>query len=153
MTVPDLITLVLGAIRNQFYADRVREFKRDERALLKAVASYGYECQQRGWHFDAPAILRDLMSLLNELKLNSEAIGYLPVYLHGAVRRHIGQRAEELQSQARTIRPKVTRVVSGVSSVQAVIEPSSTEILSTLYRDLSARRPPRRKPAKQAELF
>lgn len=38
MTVPDLIAEVLNNLRNQFYADRVREFKRAEELSAAAKA-------------------------------------------------------------------------------------------------------------------
>lgn len=149
MTIPDLISLILGSIRGQFYSDRPREFMRDERALTKAIARYGYECAHRSWHFQPQAILRDLANLLNEIKRADLQIGYLPVYLEGAVRRHIGQRAEELQAQARTIEPRLTKIVSGVKGVEAVREPSAVDILATVYRDLKSRKPARRQAKRQ----
>jgi len=137
MTIPDLITDILGCLRNQFYADRIREFMRDERALTKAIARYGYDCAQRGWDFSVLDIKRDLLDLLNQIKRTGSPIKYLPTYLEGAVTRHIGQRAEELQAAARKNKtPKaVQTVVSGVKPV-VVIQPDNTEILSALYRDI-----------------
>lgn len=143
MTIPDLIDLVLNAIRNQFYADRVRDFKRDERALTKAIARYGYECHQRGWEFDQKHILAALMKLLNEIKRSDADIDYLPLYLDGAVKRHIGQRAEELSAAAKSTPLNVARLVKGVKAVEAIREPSATEILATVYNDLRRRRRPK----------
>lgn len=136
MTIPELITLVLNAIRNQFYADKVRDFMRDERALTKAISRYGYECHQRGWEFDSKFILRALMDLLNEIKRSSADFRYLPVYLDGAVKRHIGQRAEELSAAAKSTPKNVARLVKGVQTVEAVREASATEILAAVYKDL-----------------
>jgi hypothetical protein len=150
MTIPELIDQVLGAIRNQFYSDRDREFMRDYNALMKAISRYGYDCAQRGWEFSVSAILADLMKLLNEIKRTGADIKWLPTYLEGAVRRHIGQRAEELQAQARLSKPKVTKIMEG-TKLAVVITPDNTEILAAVYRDLKKQNKERRaqlKPAK-----
>lgn len=141
MTIPELITLILGAIRNQFYADDIRAFKRDERALTKAISRYGYECNQRGWEFETKHILHALLKLLNEIKRSEAEIHYLPTYLDGAVKRHIGQRAEELSAAAKSTPKNIARIVAATKRVEAVREPSPTEILATLYRDLKRKRP------------
>lgn len=155
MSIDDLITDTLDVIRSQFYADRPREFKRDETALMKAIARWGYECRQRGWHFDAQFIQRQFLELLNDIKRRGAEIKWLPVYLHGAVGRWIGQRAEELQVQARSMGTKVSKIVQGVRTVDAVVEKSDTEILATLYRDLRKKSRSRRAKPKQRqeELF
>jgi hypothetical protein len=154
MTVPELITEILSAIRGQFYADRPRDFKRDERALTKAILRYGHECELRGWEFETDHIARELMALLNDIKTR-ESFRYLPLYLHGAIGRHIGQRAEELSAQAKRIPPKVAKLVRGVNKVEAVREPSATRICSAVYLDMSRLLKQRRRPAraKQEDLF
>lgn len=144
MTVSDLICTLLGNIRNQWYADRVREFKRDERALMKAVARYGHECHQRGWDFAPADIQRDLLGLLQEIKRTGGDINYLPVYLDGAVCRHIGQRAEELQAGAIRTGRYISKIVANSQQVEVVRQTGACEILSILYMDLKRRR---RKPA------
>jgi hypothetical protein len=136
MTIPELITLILDSVRGQWYADDVRAFKRDERALTKAISRYGYECHQRGWEFDTKHILRAIMTLLQEIKRSGAEIQYLPVYLDGAVRRHIGQRAEELSVKAKSTPRNIAKIVESTKRVEAVREPSATEILATVYKDL-----------------
>lgn len=144
MTVPDLISETLLRVRRAFYAGRVREFKRDERALTRAIARYGYACAQRGWSFGVREIEAELAALLLRIREQRADIRYLPVYLEGAVDRHIRLRAEELSARAKRTAPHVNRVLAGVQTVTAVIEPSPVEVLALLYRDLRARR---RKPA------
>jgi len=154
MTIPELMTRVLDAIRNQFYADRPREFLRDERALSKAVARYGYECHRRGWEFSAEDIRRDLMDLLNQIKRLNADIGYLPVYLEGAVARHIGQRAEELSVKAKYARPQVDKIVTGLQSVKVVIQATNVEMLSAFYlhqKQVQRQRRAARKPARDKQ--
>lgn len=156
MSIDDLISDTLDVIRSQFYPDQAREFKRDETALMKAIARWGYECNRRGWAFDAAFIQRQVLDLLNDIKRRGLEIGYLPVYLHGAVGRWIGQRAEELQTAARRVEPHVTRIIKGVRGVEAVVEKTDTEILDALYRDLRRKKRRAKKPGlfqKQAELF
>src|SRR5581483_5082747 len=101
MTVPELIANVLDNLRRNFYTDantgyvRVHEFKRDERQLIRAIATYGHECNQRIWQFQADFIYQELMRLLLQIRTSGADIDYLPVYLQGAIRRHSGTRAEE----------------------------------------------------------
>lgn len=141
MTVPDLIAEVLSLVRNQHYADRVREFKRDERSLTKAIARYGFECERRGWLFEPRFIFRELAGLLLKIKTSGIEIKYLPVYLEGAVDRHIRLRAEELAEEAkakRAVPVLMRRAVAGVQPVQ-VVAPTAVEVLATVYRDLKSR--------------
>lgn len=142
MTIPDLIANLLGVLRNQFYADTPREFLRDERQLTKAIARYGHECAQRGWHFEPQFIQDDLLKLLNEIKRTGADIGYLPVYLEGAVDRHVRQRAEELNAKAKAQRipGAITKVLHGVEVVEAVRERTQTEVLAEVYQQLAQRK-------------
>ncbi len=144
MTVPELINQVVLNIGHQFYDERSRDFFRDRLALTKAVARYGYECEQRGWLFEPDSIRRDIIELLQQIKRTGADIGYFPVYLESAISRHIGLRAEELQAEARAIPQKVSKIVNGLKGVEVVRQPSAVETLAILYRDLAARR--RRRP-------
>ena len=153
MTVSALIDLVLGSIRGQFYADREREFFRDRRQLMQAVSRYGHECFRRNWEFAPQDILRDIMELLQQIKRTGAEWEYFPIYLEGAVDRHIRVRAEELSAQARKIAPRVEKVLSGLKVGADVRQPTACEVLSTLYSDLKQRRPRRSKKAKQPDLF
>ena len=158
MTLPELIDEVLAVIRSQFYGERTREFMRDRTALMRGVARWGHECHQRGWQFDAPFIASELLTLLNEIKRAGAEFRYLPTYLHGAVGRSVGQRAEELSAQAKHERGRVTpaarlvnEVISGVRTVTAVREPSPTEQLARLYADLGRRQRARRDGLKRTK--
>jgi len=74
------------------------------------------------------------MHLLQDIKRREADVRYLPRYLHGAVSRHIGLRAEELSARAKAIQPKVAKLVKGLRQVE-VREPTTTEILAAVYRD------------------
>ena len=153
--VAELVQTVLGAIRNQWYADRTREFKRDERTLMQAIAHWGFECDERGWDFSAAQIQRHLLDLLNQIKRQGGDITYQPVYLNGAVKRWIGLHAEELQDEQQSTRKRVAKVVSGVQPV-VIKEPTAVETLGLLYRDLrhrKCRKGNARPTAKQPNLF
>lgn len=150
MTVPVLITTVMGAIRTKFYADRpAREFRRDERALTQAVAKWGYACHHRGWDFTPEFILAELMRVLIDIQRRDGEIQYLPVYLSGAVTRSIGQRAEELHAAGRKLAPKIQRLVDG-AEVVVVREKGNTETLAALYRDLQRHKRQQRRESKPA---
>ncbi len=146
MTVADLIAELLLLIRNHFYADRVREYMRDERALMKAIARYGYECERRHWQFQVDHIRRDIAEVLRSMREKQAAIQYLPVYLEGAIDRHIRLHAEELSRAAKDITKVTRRAVNTVASV-AVVEKTAVETLAALYTDLKRQRRCRR-PAK-----
>ncbi len=154
MTAPDVILSVLRAIRNQWYADRVREYKRDEPALLKSIVRWGHECASRGWEFDGDAIRRDIMGILHQIQRANAPIQYLPVYLEGAITRSIGQRAEELQAAARSVERNVSKIVAGVKGVEAVRRVGVAEAMAEIYRATARRARGRRSKTKpeQAQL-
>jgi hypothetical protein len=160
MTVPELIADVLRRIQStDWYHGRVREFARDQRALTKAIARYGYACNERGWHFQPNEILADLVGLLRDIVNKGADIQYFPLYLESAVDKHIRQRAEELNERAkRAKRPDAltTKIIQGTEVVR-VVEKSAVEVLDTLYRDLKAQRKAKVKraaaPAKQGVLL
>lgn len=153
MTVAELINDVSRCVRNSFYADKpARDYLRDERAIQRAIARYGVECERRGWHFQGDFIFHDLLQLLKAIKLTNADIKYLPVYLEGAVDRHIRMRADELNAAAKTAKnvDSLTRkIVTGVQTV-AVVEKSTVETLALLYKDLRKRKP-KAQPAKVAK--
>lgn len=161
MNVSELIDQVLQSIARDFYGlqpghtlsaggegqgevaspSDLRKFMRDRTALMKAVARYGYTCTQRGWSFEVPHILKEVMEVLISMRDKQASIKWLPRYLEGAIDRHIRQRAEELSALAKVKdRQNVTKKVEGLAKVEAIREPSPTEILSTLYKDLNSRR-------------
>ncbi len=146
MTVDQLIAEVLAAIRNHWYADRVREFKRDERALMKAVLRYGHTCHQRGWEFGADFIFAQLMTLLKQIRTNGADIKYLPVYLDGAVTRSLGLRAEELSAQAKNIRTQTLKATMGIKVVEYQKEKTDAEICSAVFKALQRGR--KKRPVK-----
>ena len=152
MTVAVLIADVLGRIRQSFYRDRTREFTRDHRSLMKAVARYGYECEKRGWEFEITAIRAELVGLLHSIISKRAEIQYLPVYLEGAVDRHIRTRAEELSAAATKI-GSVTKLALQTVRVADVREPTPVETLAMLYRDLRRLQRQSVKPARQGALL
>ena len=156
MTIPDLINDVLRRVRFSFYHGKDREFARDHRALMRAIARYGYACNERGWHFQPDEILRDLVALLRQIVEQDAEIKYFPVYLEGAVDKHIRTRAEEFNERAKASKavPRlVERAVAGKQVVR-VVEPTAVELLDRLYRDLKPRRKGRPLPkVKQVELL
>ena len=181
MSIADLISTVLESIRLKFYTNdgvfRVREYKRDERALMKAITTYGYTCHQRGWEFKIEDIQNDLLKLLLTLKTQNAQGDYFPRYLEGAVKRHIGQRAEELSARAKAQltsnkapgnvdkkgRSKdknlpaipaarvVETIVGGVKKVEAIREVGAVETLAHLRAELVKEQRERREQRKAAK--
>lgn len=149
MTVADLIARVLQAIRAEFYGDDARgarEFRRDERALTKAIARYGYACAERGWDFEPHEVCTALLQLLPQITKPTHQ--YLPVYLERCIDRHVGQRAEQLNERAKaaravgriaglTVEEAIKRTLD--AAAQARPRVTTCETLATVYRDLAAR--------------
>lgn len=143
MTIPDLIASVLQSIRESFYADKAdRLYYRDEKALMREISRWGHECHKRGWDFQPHFILAELQRVLFRVYQHRDQIPYLPAYLGEAIRRSVGQRAEELAEQSR--RTKITRAISvffdGTEKVARVESVGVTETLSALYSDLRRKR-------------
>jgi hypothetical protein len=179
MSIPELMACVLQSIRNQFYNGAqgslggVREFKRDETKLLKAISLFGHLCHQRGWELDAGYVLREIMTLLQSYKRSGVEIDYLPVYLTGSIKRRVGQRAEELQAASKSMRTTtkgqtarerqrapaipaarlVNDVMDGKTMVVAVREKSATETLADVYKALRTGKRKKASAPKQEALF
>ena len=142
MTIPDLIASVLSSIRESFYADKAdRLYYRDEKALMRCISRWGHECFKRGWDFRPEFIHQELQQVLFRVYQHRDSIPYLPSYLGEAIRRSVGQRAEELAEQSK--RTKISRSISlvmeGTEKVARVESVSVTETLSALYSDLKKR--------------
>jgi hypothetical protein len=153
MTIPELIEQVLASIARDFYdldvhstqpinsndsqlSTSLRLYMRDRNALVKAISRYGYACDRRGWEFQVPHILKELMTLLISMREKKAEIHFLPKYLEGAIDRHIGQRAEELSALAHSQpRRQAHKLVDGLQRV-VVVEKSPTETLADVYRAL-----------------
>lgn len=136
MTVPDLIAQILTQLQNQFYCDRPRrEYLVDEKYLVAAIGTYGYECNQRGWEFDTAFIYRELSQILTSFKHAGTDVKWMPNYLQQSIRRHIGEHAEELNAQAKAIRAVMKRTLAAIQPVH-VREPAHVEVLGSVYRDV-----------------
>lgn len=125
----------------------VRIWWRDRPALIKALCRYGKACDARGWEFDEHHIFKDLLGVLTRLAPPQEA--WLPVYLEGAVDRHVRKRAEELSAKAKSLLN-----ITGRASNQLVIakKVSATETMARLYDHLNKKKPKIAK-TKQLELI
>jgi hypothetical protein len=149
-----LVDTCLTYIRTHFYQDKpTRDYHRDEPALMKAIARYGYLCHQRHWEFEPLEIQKDLIALLRNLLGRMDEIKYLPIYLEKAIDRHIGLRAEELSAKAKA-KKQVSAIVSKEMDGKQVVvikEATTTEKLSTLYADLALRKAERRAERKAAQ--
>ena len=135
MTVAELIDTVLRRIAADFYAGRDQEFFRDQHALTRAIARYGVECQSRGWEFMPQVMQEDLLALLKSIRKNKADIQYLPVYLEGAVDRHIRVRADELRDRSllgRNLAEKALRKITPMD----IREATPVETLATLYKQM-----------------
>lgn len=150
MTVPELIANVLDNLRRHFYTTeaghfRAHEFKRDEHQLIKAIATYGHECNQRAWNFECDFIHREMMELLLKIRTSGADIQYLPVYLQGAIRRHLGTRAEELSAKAKALPARIANAMATVRVGVNVQRPSDGEVFTEVFRGINRIQKHRRK--------
>lgn len=149
MTVGLLIDTVLRRIKAGWYGDNIGRFWRDLDPLKKAIARYGYEAERRGWDLDPDFICRELLTLIQQIRDTGADIRYLPQYLEGAVDRRIRIRAEEISAEAKATSTRITKALAKLRTVPDIRQPTATETLATLYRDLKTR-PGRRKKTKPA---
>lgn len=157
MTVAALIETVLRSIHRDFYGERPKDFFRDRMALTKAIARYGFECNNRAWEFSTENIQKALLALLNKIRQSNGDIQYLPTYLEAAVDRHIRERADELSQAGKEGRNIIAKTMSGIQPA-AIREATPVETLGMLYTDLTQRRRRKKKitdlpKAKQRELL
>lgn len=158
MTLSAAIDLLLERIRREHYAHRdTHAWKRDERALMQAIARYGHECSTRGWYFEEAEIWAAINRLLDTMLPKRDQIRYLPIYLERAVDQHIRERAEELSDRAKAITTPLSAVRRGMQPAPArvVIQRQPVEVLSDLWRDLRRRHRARKteqKPRKSDQL-
>jgi hypothetical protein len=104
MTIPDLIETVLRRIWEEHYAHtgRHRDFFRDEQALTRSIARYGYECHNRGWEFEPEQIWAEIMRVLDTMRrADLEVRTWFPIYLEASIDRHLRLRADELSAEAK----------------------------------------------------
>jgi hypothetical protein len=151
MTVAELITRCLEAIRVQFYSTASpRDFPRDSRALTKAISRYGYACNERGWQFEPHVICRDILAILPRIEPPRHQ--WLPLYLETCIDRHVGMRAEELAAKSKNARavPLLVSKKADELTPAVIIEKSGTEILALLHRELSTINHQKKRLAKAA---
>lgn len=145
MNPAELIEQVLTHIQRQFYCDfPARDFFRDRTDLIAAIATFAHECNVRDWQFDASFIYREISKILTSFKHSGTEIKWMPIYLQDAIRRHIGEHAEELKELAKSNRGSAissARLVPGLIGrlrpVQ-ILEPTAVEIAAKLYHDIRA---------------
>lgn len=136
-----------------------REFQRDLPRLRLGILRYGKECSDRGWEFDLDHFERALVALLNDLLPRADNIKFLPLYLESAVRRHIDQRAEELNLKNKrdagldhvvgNVLKKMKRVEGDIVTV--FNDTAATEMAAQLWKQMKehARRKARDNAAKR----
>jgi len=144
MTVPDLITRILAQLEGQFYCDQPRrDFMQDQKYLVAAIGTYGWECHQRGWEFNVEFIYGELCRLLTSFKRSGTDVVWMPSYLQNAIRQHIREHAEELSAQAKAARAPVgakrvlDQVLDGAQLAKVVLEPTQTQLAASIYRDVA----------------
>jgi hypothetical protein len=139
MSVQELISEILTRLERQFYAHLPRrDFKRDEKYLIAAIGTYGWECKGRGWEFDLDFVYSELCRLLESFKRRTtgEDVRWMPNYLQQAIRQHIREHAEELKAKSARPGRLARKIVDELDQVKAIVEPSATEQAASIYRDV-----------------
>jgi len=142
LTVPQLIDMALKSCAGfdcyRGPQGRVR-FAKDQNSLVKAIMRFGYVCHQRGWDFDAAEIVTPIMNVIRSVKDREKEIRiYLPIYLERAIDMHVRMKAEEYNACAKSkkiVVSVVTRAIHGTTKVEAIREPSHTELCAAAYGD------------------
>lgn len=134
LTLPQLINKLLIKLRYDYYREADEQWFRDKRAIIKAITTYGYECNQRGWLFNEEQISRELTTLFNKIANRRMEIKYLPSYLEVAIRNHIGSRAEELSQEAKRVARKAPLLIKDITGVTAVVQPSAVEMMAAIHQ-------------------
>lgn len=135
MTVAELITNLLSAIESKFYRSRPHEFMRDLRDLKGAIGQWGIACDARGWEFEPGFVFKEIMEILLDIQRRDLEVDWMPVYLRGAIRRRIGQRAEELNAESKRIGTRIAKALAPVK-IGEVRAPTTNEVLIALAADM-----------------
>jgi hypothetical protein len=145
MTIPQLIDKSLRACegfeRYQGDTGKLR-FIRERNPLIKAIMRFGYECHQRGWDFSAEEIIAPIQVVIQcakDREFEREIKGWLPVYLEGAIDRHIRLKAEEYNAKAKEHKSAkyiVAKAMAGIKAVEAIREPTQCEMQAAAYKNL-----------------
>ena len=141
MTVDELILSVSERIRTDIYgANHQHEFYRDRHMIYRAIGMAGHECLEKEWLLSTDPLHNQLMQLMSNIEAHGVGIRYFPSYFAGAIRKWMGQHAEEWSMQAKRVEPHCAKIVAGINRVDAVRQPTSVEVLDALYRSLKPKR-------------
>lgn len=174
MNTMECVDRVLKLIYEKWYHDKdPGVFFRDKRNLTKAILRYGYVCTSMGWSFDAHFVTKQLIKTL--VKINNEDITYVPVFLEACIDTAVRQKSEELNEQDKLQKLGLTKQAlpkgkfkdqreqslekvvgkmkeSILPDSVVIVKQSDTEIMATMYRELS-KKAPKKQPVKQMSLF
>jgi len=141
MTVDELILSVSERIRTDIYgANHQHEFYRDRHMIYRAIGMAGHECLEKEWLLSTDLLHNQLMQLMSSIEAHKVGIRYFPAYFACAIKKWMGQHAEEWSVQAKRVEPHCARIVHRTQRVEAIIQPSAVEVLDALYRNLKPKK-------------
>jgi hypothetical protein len=103
----DIVTDLLTAIRNQFYADSRDQFLKDQHFIKREFCLYlASWLDKRGVTLKPDRYKALLLGLLNEIKThgNTAAVKYWPGYLKHVLQQHLKHHGEDIYHEAKSLR-------------------------------------------------
>jgi hypothetical protein len=141
----DIVTDLLTAIRNQFYADSREQFLKDQHFIKREFTLYlASWLDKRGVTLKPDRYKALLLGLLNEIKThgNTAAVKYWPGYLKHVLQEHLKHHGEDIYQEAKSLRTLAENSLLSLSHLNggasAAAEPTLDPVraLAEARRDL-----------------
>jgi hypothetical protein len=141
----DIVTDLLTAIRNQFYADSRDQFLKDQHFIKREFCLYlASWLDKRGVTLKPDRYKALLLGLLNEIKThgNTAAVKYWPGYLKHVLQQHLKHHGEDIYQEAKSLRTLAENSLLSLSHLNgganAAAEPTLDPVraLAEARRDL-----------------
>lgn len=154
MNIQEAILETLTDVQKHFYNGREAYFFRDKQDLLAALSEFGWHCQQRGFYLTADDLRAEVKQVTDSMIRNAGKIQHFPIYLRAALKKTVGQRAEELNAKSKAVDWLANRSLNKLQP-KATDEEPPVVTLAKLHFSLKKRIKERTKPAnaKQTKLL
>jgi hypothetical protein len=156
----DIVTDLLTAIRNQFYADSRDQFLKDQHFIKREFCLYlASWLDKRGVTLKPDRYKALLLGLLNEIKThgNTAAVKYWPGYLKHVLQQHLKHHGEDIYHEAKSLRTLAENSLLSLSHLNggasAAAEPTLDPIraMAEARRDLLQNKRSKRPSKSQAD--
>lgn len=154
LTVQRLVFDTLMECRQVFYEGKPIQFEQQKEELAAAITHFGWLCEQRGFYLSAEDIRAEIRQVTDSMKRHKADIKYFPQYLASALKKTVGQRAEELADKSKAVGWISQGALKKLTITNPQEDPPVVQ-LAKLYLPLMKRIKQRRQPsnAKQQKLL